>query len=235
MKDLVQTAKNIETMRADIAKVMSDLKCRGIIDEFHRLWYECYFTHGMTYFEHVPIMKCPMDLWMLQELIQDLRPTLIIETGTAYGGSALYYARQFDKQGAGKVISIDIEAHGTLPTHPRITFVKGSSVAPDVVEAVNACARTHQRVMVILDSDHAKDHVLAELAAYSHLVTPGQFLLVEDTNINGRPVPIDWHGGPGPGPAVDEWLPNHPEFNRDALAERYLLSMHPGGWLRRAL
>lgn len=237
MRDLTQSRRTSADMRRDIAALLADPAKRAIVDAFHRLWYDAYFTHGMTYFEHVPIMKCPLDLWMLQELIADLKPTLIIETGTAFGGSALFYARQLDKLEApgGKVISIDIEANDLLPKHPRVSFVAGSSIAPDIVDVVTICAQNHPRVMVILDSDHSREHVLAELDAYAPLVTPGQFLLVEDTNINGRPVPIDWNGGPGPGPAVDEWLPNHPEFSADPLAERYLLTMHPGGWLRRAM
>jgi cephalosporin hydroxylase len=175
-----------------------------------------------------------MDLWVYQEIVWDLQPTLIIETGTAYGGSALYFARQLDRVGEGHVLSIDLEPAERLPTHPRISYVRGfSSVHAELVAKVQAIAHGHPRVMVVLDSDHAKRHVLAELEAYAPLVTKNQFLVVEDTNMNGRPVDIDWHGGPGPGLAVDEWLPQHKEFERALLAERYLLTMHPNGWMRR--
>ena len=85
--------------------------------------------------------------------------------------------------------------------------------------------------MVILDSDHTKQHVLDELAAYADLVSPGCYLVVEDTNVNGHPV---WPSfGPGPWEAVHEWLPDHPEFRVDKTRERHLLTMHPNGYLLR--
>ncbi len=207
---------------------------KPVIDAFHQAWYASRNTHGMTFYEGIPILKCPLDLWVYQEILWDLQPTLIIETGTAYGGSALFFAHRMDRAGVGQVLSIDLEPADKLPQHPRITYVRGfSSTLDTVVEAVSNIAADHPRVMVVLDSDHSKRHVLAELEAYADLVTPNQFLVVEDTNINGRPVPTDWKGGPGPGPAVDAWLPAHPEFEVAVLAERYMLTHNPGGWLRR--
>jgi cephalosporin hydroxylase len=203
------------------------------IAAFHKAWYRSRQTWGMTSFEGVPVLKNPLDLWIVQEIIWELRPTLIIETGTAFGGSALFYARCMDKNGPGAVISIDCDPSLTLPAHPKISFITGYSVEPDIVEAVTLVAETHPRVMVVLDSDHSKQNVLDELNAYARLVTPGHMLIVEDTNLNGRPVDQDWNNGPGPGPAVDEWLPQHPEFEHEPLAERFMLTMHPNGWLRR--
>lgn len=202
-----------------------------VIAEFHKVFYASRQTHGMTYYHGVPVMKNPLDLWVYQEIIWDLRPTLIVETGTAWGGSAMFYADQLDYVQEGHVITIDPEPHHQLPVHPRLTSVRGSSTDPAVVMAVREAAKTHPRVMVTLDSDHSCAHVTQELLCYADLVTPGQFLVVEDVNINGRPVPIDWKGGPGPGPAVDAWLPDHPEFQPAAMAERYLLTMH--AWLKR--
>lgn len=231
MKDIVTTKKTTEDMRRDIAALQAE---HGpALDAFHRLWYDAYFTHGMTYFEGVPLIKNPLDLWVYQELIFNLRPTLIIETGTAFGGSALFFARQLEKLGAGSVVSIDIAAAEQLPRHPRITFIPGSSTDPTIVAAVTGRARAHERVMVILDSDHSTEHVTAELEAYAPLVTPMQFLVVEDTNVNGHPVLANWINGPGPHAAVEGFLERYPEFARDVLCERYLLTMHPGGWLRR--
>lgn len=206
---------------------------RETIDAFHRAFYASRQTHGMTFYEGIPVLKNPLDLWVAQEILWDLQPTLLIETGTAYGGSALFYARQMDRRGgAGRVLSIDLEPAAQLPQHPRIGYVRGySSILPELVATIGDVAGNHERVMVVLDSDHAKKHVLAELDAYAPMVSVGQFLVVEDTNINGRPVPVDWHGGPGPGPAVDEWLPRHPEFERATMAERYMLTFHT--WLRR--
>jgi cephalosporin hydroxylase len=231
VRDLQQSRRSTDDMRRDIAALQA--AHAPTLEAFHRLWYDAYYTHNMTYFEAVPLIKCPFDLWIYQELIFNLRPTLIIETGTAFGGSALFFARQLEKLGAGSVVSIDIEAAPVLPRHPRITFVPGSSTDPDIVAMVATRARSHERVMVILDSDHSAAHVTAELEAYAPLVTLGQFLVVEDTNINGHPVAIDWKGGPGPRAAVDGFLERYPEFEADILAERYLLTMHPGGWLKR--
>lgn len=234
MKDLHTTTIDLKQLRQDILTVQA--QHAATIAAFHRLWYAMPFTQGLSTFEGVPLIKCPMDLWSYGEIIWDLKPTLIIETGTAYGGSALFFARQLDKLGDPRaaVLSIDIEPAVTLPQHRRITFVSGfSSTDPKVVEAVRHTATTHPRVMVVLDSDHSCTHVLEELNAYAALVTKGQFLVVEDTNICGHPVQTEWKGGPGPKEALDLWLQTHPEFEADPMAERHLLTMHPGGWLRR--
>lgn len=230
MMDLQQEKRTVGDAEAE---VLSDRAAHAAeIDAFHRVFYASRQTHGMTFYEGVPVLKNPLDLWVAQEIIWDLKPTLIIETGTAYGGSALFYARQLDRIGEGKVLSIDIEPAAKLPEHPRVVYSKGeSSLRARLLDAVYEIAKSHPRVMVVLDSDHSKAHVLRELDAYGPLVSPGQFLVVEDTNLNGRPVEIDWKGGPGPGPAVDEWLPQHAEFERAAMAERYLVTFHT--WLQR--
>jgi cephalosporin hydroxylase len=230
MIDLEQTTRSMDDTCAEIARERA--MYAEAIDAFHRVFYASRQTHGMTFYEGVPVLKNPLDLWVAQEIIWDLQPTLIIETGTAHGGSALFYARQLDRVGTGKVVSIDLDPAERLPQHPRITYVRGSSTRQDIVGAIAEIAQTHPRVMVVLDSDHSKRHVLDELDAYAPLVTPNHFLVVEDTNLNGRPVPIDWKGGPGPGMAVDEWLPEHPEFARAPMAERYLVTFHT--WLRRS-
>ena len=227
--DLQQSKRPWPETEAAIARDYAEHA--GTIAAFHNAFYGSHQTHGMTYYEGVPILKNPLDLWVYQEIIWDLKPTLIIETGTAFGGSALYFARQLDRLGAGHVVSIDVDPADVLPKHERITYVTGNSVAPEMIDAVAQCCYTHPRVMVVLDSDHSKAHVLNELREYSPFVSDGQFLVVEDTNINGRPVPIDWKGGPGPGPAVDEWLPEHPDFKEATMAKRYLMTFHT--WLRR--
>ena len=229
MKDLIQTPYTRDEVIAGISAFRETYA--NEIDAFHRVFYASPYTHGMSFYEGIQILKSPFDLWIYQELIWHLKPTLLIETGTAHGGSALYYGRQMDRVGTGMVVSVDMEPAESLPQHPRVTYLTGSSTDPEILRGLRACAASHKRVMVVLDSDHSKAHVLAELEALAPLVTPGQFLVVEDTNLNGRPVEIDWHGGPGPGPAVDEWLPSHPEFARAPLAERYMMTFHT--WLRR--
>jgi cephalosporin hydroxylase len=230
MQHIEQRTQNLDDVREQIRALHET--DGATIDAFHRLYYAQPFTWGMVTFDGLPMMKTPNDLWTYQELIRGIQPTLIIETGTAFGGSAFYFATQMDRNGFGAVISIDVEPNEQLPTHPRIKFMQGSSLDEKIVTYVKA--RAHgQRVLVVLDSDHSRDHVLAEMETYGPLVTLGSFMVVEDTNICGRPVARDWFGGPGPGEAVDAFLPSHPEFIRDPLAERQLITMHPGGWLRR--
>lgn len=232
MRDLVSTTVNMSELRTKIAA--EHIEHAETIAAFHRAFYASPHTHTFTNWCGVPILKNPLDLWIYQELIWDLQPDLIIETGTAYGASALYFAMMQDRRNAsGRVISIDIEPHEKLPKHQRVLFLTGSSTDPTILAHVRAIARGHERVMVVLDSDHSEAHVLDELECYAPLVTPGQFLVVEDTNINGRPVERDWMGGPGPAMAVDRWLPQHPEFQADILAERMMMTFYPDGWLRR--
>jgi len=231
MRDLVSSSRTVGDVLADVEH---DRQAhQAAIDAFHVAFYASRNTHGMTFFEDVPVLKNPMDLWVYQDILWARRPTLVIETGTAYGGSALWFARQFDRLGVGHVVSIDVEPAPDLPSHPRITFLTRSSLDPSLLDALRPIAAGHPRVMVVLDSDHSAGHVTAELEAYHEWVTPGQYLVVEDTNINGRPVPMTWGGGPGPGVAVDRWLTTHPDFARDPACERYLLKFFPGGWLRR--
>ena len=203
-------------------------------EEFHRLFYETAYAKGDEWnpkWFGVAALKCPFDLWIYQEIIHETRPDLVLETGTARGGSALFLASIFDLLGGGEVVSIDIVRRPEWPTHPRVTYLTGSSTSPAVLEQVTERAAKASRVMVILDSDHKKDHVLAELKAFSPLVSPGSYLIVEDTNINGHPVFPGF--GPGPSEAVDEFLAGTDRFVRDLARQRFFVTFNPGGYLRR--
>ena len=208
-------------------------RAAATVRRFHRLYYfKKPTTWSDTRFLGVPIAKNPLDLWVYQEIMFETRPDLIIEAGTAHGGSALYMASVCDLLGAGRVVSVDVEPQPDRPHHPRVTYLTGSSVAPEVVARVRAQVRGGELVMVVLDSDHAESHVFDELAAYAPLVTPGCYLIVEDTNVNGRPV-FRAHG-PGPAEAVKRFLAAHPEFVPDAPREKFMFTFNPGGYLRRA-
>jgi cephalosporin hydroxylase len=198
--------------------------------DFHRRYYDSRVWLNATSWLGVPAQKCPLDLWVYQELLHESRPGLIVETGTADGGSALYLANVCDQLEHGHVITVDVEER-ERPAHPRIRYLHGSSTDPQVVEQVRLTAAGAATVMVILDSDHAAGHVTAELDAYAPLVTPGSYLIVEDTNVNGRPV-LPEHG-PGPAEALEGWLPGHPEFEVDRSREKFGLTFNPGGYLRR--
>lgn len=179
----------------------------------------------------VPTAKCPLDLWIYQEILAETRPQLVVETGTYRGGSALFLAQMCDLLGQGSVLTIDLEAQPDLPRHPRIRYLQGSSVADAVVEEVSRAARDAGTCLVILDSDHSRQHVARELSCYAPLVSPSSYLIVEDTNVNGHPVRPDF--GPGPAEAVAEFLASNPGFSRDRRREKLLLTFNPGGYLRR--
>ncbi len=203
-----------------------------IIRAFHELYYaRKEQTRGNTRWLGVPVQKCPLDLWIYQEIIYETRPDLIIECGTANGGSALYLASIYELLGTGHVVTIDITPHKVRPQHPRITYLTGSSISPEVVKQVKQLAVKAKRIMVILDSDHHKDHVLRELRTYSPLVTPGCYLIVEDTNLNGHPVVPDF--GPGPWEAVEEFLRQNHDFEIDQSREKFMVTANKNGYLRR--
>lgn len=195
---------------------------------------------GAKYFG-CKIWKLPQDLHTYQEIITEIKPALIIETGTAFGGSALYFAHLLDQLSHGRVITIDIkEIQPSYPRHHRIDYWAGaSSTDPfrwkDLQRSTQdlrpAIEPYGEPVMVILDSLHTKEHVLAELEIYAPLVTGGSYLVVEDTNVGPNDMVFPEHG-PGPGDALREWLPKHPDFKIDeARAQKFGYSYHT--WIRR--
>jgi cephalosporin hydroxylase len=205
-----------------------------VVRRFHDLTYRRWHleqadTLNVSWFGYRAI-KCPLDLWLYQELLVRRRPDLVVETGTYAGGSALFLAMILDHLGHGSVITIDIEPRADRPVHPRINYVSGSSVDPLVVDAVTRQV-DGRRAFVILDSDHKADHVHRELLAYQHLVQPGDYLIVEDTDVNGHPVLPDF--GPGPMEAVDRFLAENSEFVIDGRCERFLMTANPRGYLCR--
>jgi cephalosporin hydroxylase len=187
----------------------------------------------VTWLGH-PIWQNVLDLWTIQETIAEIRPELLIETGTNRGGSALFFAHLFDLMGSGRVLTIDVTRMHNL-SHPRVTFLTGSSVAPDTIRQVEEAVRSATGpILVILDSDHSAGHVAKELDNYARFVTPGSYLLVQDGVIDVLPAfEIE---RPGPLPAIRAFLSHHPEFEADlAKSERFLITHHPMGWLRRRL
>lgn len=202
---------------------------------FHSWYYRnAERTWKATTWRGVPVQKNPFDLWTYAEIIQRVRPGLIIECGTLYGGSALYLADLCEIERQGFVLSIDIAPQPDLPQHGRLSYYVGDTLAPETLRLVHEQVqvwRNHGPVMVILDDDHHAEHVLAELRAYSGFVTPGSYLVVEDGNL-GREA---WRTfGPGPTEAIEEWyLYDSPPFEVDQSCERHGFSFNPSGWLRR--
>jgi cephalosporin hydroxylase len=179
-----------------------------------------------------PIWQNVLDLWTIQETIAEVRPQLLIECGTYRGGSSLFFANLFDLMGQGEVVTIDVERQHDL-SHPRVTYLLGSSTSDGIMvkvrEKVRRCTGA---VMVILDSDHSQEHVRRELELYAPLVTPGSYCLVQDGVIDT--MSVFRSGRPGPLPAIEEFLKSNDAFELDAQrCERFLISHHPKGWLRR--
>ena len=206
----------------------------------YHAWYYNSGIVGRTSWMGCPIGKYPSDLLIYAELIYRIRPDVLIETGTNYGGSALFFAHCMDVIGHGAVVTIDPfpRADGQeRPRHPRITYQRASSLdafndAPWWTTMLMQRSPT-RRVMVVLDSIHSMGYVLRELDLYAPLVTPGSYLVVEDTNLNGNPVAA--HNGPGPWEAVMTFLrsPLGQLFEVDTECGRFGVTANPAGWLRR--
>jgi cephalosporin hydroxylase len=214
--------ESLDPERAEVVSRFADL--------YHELRNQ---TLGRTRWLGVSVVKSPMDLLILQEIVAETRPDLIIETGVLAGGSAFYMATLLELLRIdGQVIGIDVDLSLVSPhiaEHPRIELIEGSSTDPRIVEGLRERARG-RRVMVDLDSDHSAAHVAAELRALAHLVTPQCYLVVEDTWI-GKTVLFEQ--APGPAEALDEWLAEGQPFEVDRWRDRLLLSHNPGGYLRR--
>lgn len=174
-----------------------------------------------TWYCGMQTLKCPLDLWVYHEIIYRVKPRLIVETGTWDCGSAAFMADALGAAGVdGEVVTIDVAPRRVLQ-RARMRQVIGSSTDPKVVHDIATAAACGGAVLVVLDSEHAADHVHAELEAYARLVTVGSYIIVEDTNIGG------------PEEAVRRWLPAHPEFAIDHDCEKFGITFNPGGYLRR--
>ena len=210
--------------REDFYKKYGDFeKVNKIIKDFHDLYYESSCigsTWKNTKWLGIPIQKCPLDLLIFEELIFNTKPNIIIETGTKVGGSALFFANICDIIGDGEIITIDIDGESKVPRHGRITYLWGSSTDEAVVHFLQPIIKD-KKVMVILDSNHSKEHVLKELEIYSKMVTVGNYLVIEDTNNK------ETHE------AVQEFLKKNDNFKVDNTCEKFYLTFNPQGWLYR--
>ncbi|MEM3362666.1 MAG: CmcI family methyltransferase [Candidatus Anstonellaceae archaeon] len=206
----------------------------GIVDQFHRLYYETHDrTWCNTFWMGIPTLKCPLDMWIYQEIIFEVKPDIIIESGTANGGAALFLACVCDLVNKGKVITIDIKVMPNRPKHNRIIYLLGSSTSDEIIEKIKGLIGENDKVMVILDSDHKREHVLNELKIYSKFVTKGSYLIVEDTNLNGHPVKLSF--GPGLMEAVEEFLKGNKDFIIDKTKEKFYLTFNPNGYLKKVI
>jgi cephalosporin hydroxylase len=186
-------------------------------------------TRHSTYFG-IPTMKNPTDVWIYQEILTELKPDVILEIGTWYGGSALMFAHLCDNLNWGQVISVDKDHSGVYlaaRVHPRISLMEGD--ASSVVDRIKA-RFSDAKMLVIEDSSHEYDQCLDVLRKYSQLVSIGSYLIVEDTICNhGLPMnPV-----PGPQEAVETFLSENKNFESDRSREPYLVTWNPKGYLKR--
>jgi cephalosporin hydroxylase len=200
---------------------------------FNQLYFDAHSvgkTWADTRFLGTPVLQTVADLWVYQEIIYERRPDVIVECGTNTGGCTLYLATLCELIRNGRVISIDTTEVQGRPHHERITYLTGSSTSGNILKNVKEHTAKADRVMVLLDSDHKKDHVLEELRNYGQFVTAADYMIVEDTIINH---PILPEFGPGPMEAVQEFLAENDSFSIDATREKFFLTFHPGGYLKK--
>jgi cephalosporin hydroxylase len=249
---------------AEVQRNLSSLGEDSVLKELTLQWHKQSAIHKYTYnfrFLGRPIIQYPQDMTAMQELIWEVKPDLIIETGIAHGGSIIMSASMLalldmceaielgavlnPKKSKRRVLGLDIdirqhnrEAIEAHPMSSRIQMIQGSSIAPEVIEQVKAVAKNYQRVLVCLDSNHTHDHVLAELVAYAPLTSVGSYCVVFDTIVEDMPKAMfpdrPWGPGDNPKTAVREYLKTHPEFEIDkSIDHKLLISVAPDGYLKR--
>ncbi len=250
--------------KAQVSRNIKALGADGGVQELSRRWSEETNRHGYTYnFSWMgrPIIQYPQDMVAMHELIWEVRPDLIIETGIAHGGSLIFSASQLalldmvDAMERGETldpgqsrrkvlgIDIDIRAHNreAIELHPmasRISMIQGSSTDAGTIEEVHAFAAPFKRILVCLDSNHTHDHVLAELEAYAPLASVGSYCVVFDTLVEDLPAEMfgdrPWGPGDNPKTAVHAYLKDHAEFEIDSdIHNKLLITVAPDGYLRR--
>ena len=165
--------------------------------------------------------KFPTDLFMLEQLIWQIRPGAIIEFGTWHGASALWFCHRLELLGLGKVVTVDVEAQLDVPRHPRLKTIIGDSLSEVVARKVRDEVRGCSPVLIIEDSKHTRGHVRQELELYHDLVTVGSYFVVEDCSA-------------GVHQAVDRFLLRHgAAFVQDRTCEGFRISANNNGWLKR--
>lgn len=174
--------------------------------------------------------KFPLDAWIYQEIVAEIKPDVVIEIGNFYGGGTLFLANLLDLIGKGRVIAIDIDHSKIDFDHPRITWITGDANSPDIVRRVKSLIKSDEKVIVIEDSSHTYDNTLSVLRNYAGLVNVGSYFIVEDGIIR-----YPFVEGPKPGPyeAIHQFLSENPSFVIDKTREKFALTYNPDGYLKR--
>jgi cephalosporin hydroxylase len=242
---LVQFGKGFIDARAHDEEKRALVSPRMTIDRFHNLFYNSPYTIERNQWMGIRTVQNPNDMWITQEILFEVKPDFVVEAGTYMGGSAILWAMVLREiNPASRIITIDIEDRaGEAKKHPlfkeRVDSLVGNSIAPEIVAEVKRRV-AGRSVVLILDSNHHKEHVLAELRAYADIVQKGGYVIVQDSNINGHPVFVDpkgpaayYAGHPGPMEAIDDFLAQDKRFEVDPTRERLLMTVNPRGYLKR--
>lgn len=224
-----------------------NIKLKKAAKEFLAESVKTNYSYNFTWMGR-PIIQYPQDMIAMQEIIWEIKPDLIIETGIAHGGSLIFYASLLEIIGKGIILGIDIDirAHNKIEIkkHPafkkfkRIKMIEGSSVSGEVLKQVKQIAQNKKTVIVALDSNHTHEHVLSELNLYSPFVSKGSYLVVFDTLIEEMPENFypdrSWGRGNNARTAVNEFLKKNKNFRTDnSVDDKLLITVSPGGYLKR--
>jgi cephalosporin hydroxylase len=229
---------------------LDDPRAFSIISEaWLRVGWDTKYVYGFSWLGR-PVIQLPEDMLRIQEVIYDIKPDVIVETGVAHGGSLIFYASLCTAIGKGRVIGIDIEIrpHNRMAIEehrlsPMISLVEGSSIDAEIIQIVKDQIGAAETVLVLLDSNHLKDHVLAELEAYSPLVRPGGYIVACDgimQQVAGAPRTEENWSWNNPISAINEFIARHPEFecvepvwpfNESKISER--VTYWPKAFLRK--
>jgi cephalosporin hydroxylase len=253
MRLIIDTVERTLIQESDVGRRIIDLYTKEAFELISQQWLKVGWNHKYSYtftWMGRPIIQLPEDMVRIQEVVYRVSPDVIIETGIAHGGSLVFYASLCKAMGKGRVIGIDIEirphnrqAIESHQLHPLVTLVEGSSTAPEVVSRIRSLVKPREVVMVVLDSAHSKQHVLAELEAYHDLVSPGSYIIAADgimRDLNDVPRGKSEWTWDNPAAAVAEFAQKHSEFvledpawpfNESELTEN--VTHWPKGWLRR--
>jgi len=231
-------------------KLLGNDKYQELGQDFIRKTAEYNYSYNFTWLGQ-PIIQFPQDMIALQEIIWDVKPDMIIETGIAHGGSLIFSASMLSllelcgEVKNPKVLGIDIEIREhnkeLILKHPmsqKITMIEGSSIDKDIVTQVQMFAKEGQKILLLLDSNHTHEHVLAELKAYASLVSLGSYCIVYDTGIEDMPEDSfpnrPWGKGNNPKTAVREFLKEQDKFEIDkSIENKLLITVAPDGYLKR--
>ena len=227
-----------------IEEMANDEELRKLTDEWMKRVTKYEYSYHFRWLGR-PIIQYPQDIVAMQELIWEVQPDLIIETGIARGGSIVFYASMLELLGSdGEVVGIDIDIRDynrpeieQHPMHDRITMIEGSSTNSEIVDQVGKIAEEKQQVMVVLDSNHTHDHVLKELEQYAEMVTKGSYMVVFDTFVENMPANFasdrPWESGNNPMTAVTEFLETTDRFKiEDSIENKLLITVAPSGYLK---